>query len=424
MRIVRRGASAAVACLLIAGAAVTSNALASPLPPPPELWVMDGDGTGQRRVATDVPGYYSYGRGAWSPDSRRLVVDGIVIVDIATGEATQLTTGRYPAWSPTGDLIVFSDVTSTETTYDEKLYVINADGTGRRLLVDTARLDSSPSWSPDGTTVAFVSGPGSGAPGQVYVVRANGSGVTQISTAGSFYQAPEWSPDGTRLVFSTFDHRLYIVNADGTGERPLTDLAYSTDPAWCADGTLYFAGSMTGDDTVGIYRMSPSGVIERVADGTQPDCAPSGKLAFVRRGDIHVMDPTEQGTPNLTTSEGRSDYSPLWAPDGTKIAFISQPHLPPPTVVEQEVSVGLRGHLVVRGRLTPYVGCLEPLRVQRLRATGWTTLEKLDPDAEGNFRARVADRPGFYRVVAPHSHSGFGEYECLRAVSRIVRHRH
>ena len=393
------------------------------MPEPPELWVMDADGTGQRRVAADIAGIYP-ADGAWSPDSTRLVVDGLHVVDVTTGEATSLTSGRGPDWDPTGETIAFSDVTSNETTYDEELYLIDADGTDRRLLVDTERLDSSPEWSPDGSAIAFVSGEGSGAPGQIYVVRRDGTGLARVTTAGSLYVAPEWSPDGTQLVFETFDYRLYVVNADGSGERPLTGFAYSTDPTWCADGTLYFSGAPTSPGPVAIYRLSRSGIPERVVDGTQPDCSPLGRLAFVRDGDVHVLDPDEQGTPNLTASDDRSDFRPLWSPDGRSIAFTSQPNRPRATQVERTVTINLRRHLVVRGQVTPHVNCLEPLKVQRLRSSGWKTLETVYPGSDGAFRARVADRPGFYRVVAPHSFSDFGEHECLRDASRIVRHRH
>ncbi len=399
---------------------------ASPIPPRPELWVMDADGTGQRPLSGQED-HFGYGDGfSWSPDSTRLVVDGLAIFDVASGARTELGggNGRYPDWSPVSDEIVFSQVTSTETSYDEELYVIGSDGSGLRLLVDTPEFDGPSSWSPDGTKVAFISGGRDGERGQVYVVNADGTGLRQLSTVGALYVAPEWSPDGRELVFETFEYKLYQVDADGTDERPVVPYG-SRYATWCPDGTLYFVGDVPAEP--GPFIQSRRGdQVAIVTRGYSPDCGPFGKLAFSRADDIHVLQPGEAGTPNLTDSEDRSDTSSAWSPDGTKIAFSSTPHLPPPTRVEPSLTLSLRKHLTVRGRLiVPDEGfCLSKVRVQKLRQDGWTTVEKISPDRDGGLGARIPDRAGFYRLVAPHRYTVHGTHECLRAVSNIDRHRH
>ncbi len=384
---------------------------------------MDADGTGQRQL-TDQDDSFGYGSGfSWSPDSTRLVTDGLTIFEVATGARTHLVEGRYPDWSPVSDEIVFSQPTSTETSYDEELYVIRSDGSGLRLLADTDQFDGPASWSADGTKVAFVSGGRDGQKAQVFVVNADGSGLRQLSTQGALYIAPEWSPDGRQLVFETFDSELYQVDVDGTDERSVVGYG-SRHPTWCPDGTLYFVGDIPAERGPFIQSMR-GGVTNTVTRGYDPDCSPSGKLAFSRGSDIHVLQPGETGAPDLTNSEDRTDSSPSWSPDGTKIAFSSTPHLPPPVAVERSLRLSLRKHLLVRGRLiAEETSCLSKVRVQKLREQGWTTIEKVAPRRYGDLRARIPDRPGFYRLLAPRRHSVWGTYECLRAISNIVRHRH
>jgi Tol biopolymer transport system component len=414
--------------LLIFGSwATMSWAWASPIPPSPELWVMASDGTDQRVLADSGDGFYGYGPdSSWSPDSGRMVSSGLFVIDVETGALTDLGSGRGPNWSPVGDQIVFSDTTSTQSFYDERLYVIDADGSDRRLLVDTGKLDSNAVWSPDGSKIAFVSGPGSGEEGQVFVVNADGTGLRQLTTAGSLYVPPEWSPDGNQLVFGTFGYVLYMLNVDGTDEQSL-GAAHSSQPTWCPDGTLYFAGRSTDQDELGVYAVNAPGDFEFVVKGSYPDCSPAGRLAFTSsNGDIHIVDPGEAGTSNLTASDGRWDSSAKWSPDGTKITFTSTANFPESTKVERKLTLSLRKHLVASGRLTleSDSDCYTRIKLQRLAGGGWKTVKRVSSGFDQEFRVRIPDRAGVYRAVAPRRVSIFGEWECLRAVSGITRHRH
>jgi Tol biopolymer transport system component len=424
MRRVSMSVPTRVAIVGLVLASLMPGAGASPVMPPPELWVMDPDGTSQERL-TDLD--WS-GEPRWAPDSTRLVVstvNGLRVVDAHTGEMTDITSGRDPDWAPTDETIVFSEPASTENTYDEQIYLVQADGSERRLLVDTDSLDTHPSWSPDGEEIAFVSGPGSGSPGRLHVVGRDGEGLRAIGSAAALYVRPAWSPDGLRLAFATFDYRLRLIDADGGNEHEVPGFENSSSPTWCPDGTLYFSGWPTHQSPPGIYRYSPEGLSQFVIAGGDPDCGPDGQLAYSYRGDIHRLDPGELGTPNLTNSEERSESAPAWSPDGEKIAYANQLDIPDPIVVERSVTLRLRGHLVASGRLTSAEeSCVTLLKLQRLGDDGWQTLEKFTPEQDGRYRIAVRDRAGFYRVRAPRRYTIWGTWECSAAESSIARHRH
>ena len=109
-----------------------------------------------------------------------------------------------------------------------RLFVMNADGTDNRQLTeggsDTAD-DLSPSWSPDGTRIAFSSSRPGGFP-QIFVVAPDGSAMKRLTNGDQIDGNPSWSPDGTRIAFdrccTAGSADIWTVNADGSGETDLT----------------------------------------------------------------------------------------------------------------------------------------------------------------------------------------------------------
>ena len=99
------------------------------------------------------------------------------------------TINRDPAWSANGKKLAFIGY-HPNTVLGDELYVISADGSGRVRLTSDAGTKRSPSWSPDGTRIAYEKD-------GIQIARADGSGTTFL-VAGV---RPSWSPDGTELVF-------------------------------------------------------------------------------------------------------------------------------------------------------------------------------------------------------------------------------
>jgi hypothetical protein len=158
-----------------------------------------------------------------------------------------------------------------------EIYVMNADGSGQTRLTNYPSLDVYPSWSPDGTKIAFVRD------SYIFVMDPFGFGQKKLGD-GVVGWFPDWSPDGTKIAFhklsspASVTNEIYVVNADGSGLKNISNdpaLDYSV-PSWSPDGTKIAFHRAPNDESGEIHLMNAdgSGKTGALAIGFDPDFGP------------------------------------------------------------------------------------------------------------------------------------------------------
>lgn len=212
-----------------------------------DIFVMRADGSGKALVTDEreIPGKAEGDDSdpAFSPDGRRIafVRDGsrvsydygnIFRIGVDGRNPTRIGYGVYHprslAWSPDGSTIAYSD---RSDSYEPEEYVVTMrpDGSDQRYHTE----GRAPDWSPDGSRMVFA---GYYASGIIYGMDASGTAGDPLITNQADADNPAYSPGGGKIVFESDldgDYDLYVMDADGTDVRQLTDLAGDEqDPDW------------------------------------------------------------------------------------------------------------------------------------------------------------------------------------------------
>ena len=265
------------------------------------------------------------------PDLRISQAGAGYTLTASTSGLPSVTTAAFDVVTPGPGRIAFQ----SDRDGIAQIYTMNGDGSNVVRLTTGTASAGEPAWSPDGLTIAFVTGVTDFG---IYTMNFDGSAVTAVVTGGNLFypRSPTWSPDGSRLAgfipgaIRSFPPTIVVVNSDGSGRVNL--VPPGGYPAWSPAGRIAFRCAGVNP---GICVMNPdgTGLTHLTSDGESslPAWAPDGtKIAFVRysatASEVLVMNADGSGVMQLTHDQapvGVLGGRPAWSPDGTKIAFAS-----------------------------------------------------------------------------------------------------
>ena len=212
-----------------------------------------------------------------------------------------------------------------------RLFVADADGFNPKEILTSRKPVMSPSWSFDGSQIAYVSFE-RGTPA-IYVQNIFTGQKRMVSSRKGINGAPSWSPDGRKLALSLSldgNPEVYILSlGNGAFKRLTNSRAIDTEPNWTEDGrSIIFTSDRGGRPQ--LYEIPANGGrSKRVTfDGSYNSAADvvGKKIAFVRRVSgafrIAVMERGRRGT--NVVSDGRFDESPSLAPNATMVVYATQ----------------------------------------------------------------------------------------------------
>jgi len=196
--------------------------------------------TGQRELVGDFPGMTFAPR--FSPDGQKVVMsllrdDGnsnIFAMDLRSRTTTRLTNSSAidtsPSYSPDGSQIVFT----SDRGGRAQIYIMNGDGSGQTRISFGDGIYSTPVWSPRGDLIAYTKQ--SGGEFQIGVMKTDGSGERILST-GFQQEGPTWAPNGRVLMFfreaaGSGGPRLHSIDLTGRNEQTVPTANFASDPAW------------------------------------------------------------------------------------------------------------------------------------------------------------------------------------------------
>jgi TolB protein len=215
-----------------------------------------------------------------------------------------------------------------------QICVMDADGANITVLTDSEGDDTTPTWSPDGEHIAFVSTRDGNR--EIYVMENNGSHQVNLTNHPADDWMPSWSPDGQRIAFVSYrdgNWEIYVMGADGSDVTRLTeDETDDWTPSWSPD-MAEIAFCSTRDGNWEIYVMDSTGSPPiRLTEHPENDIAPTWSsdgqwIAFESTRDgnseIYVMDRNGEQLRNLSNEPMADDHGPSWSPDGSRIVFYS-----------------------------------------------------------------------------------------------------
>ena len=238
---------------------------------------------GEAMQLTDPDAGWTYGTPAWSPEGDKIafysdeggtediwVMSPADLQPIRRRLTRSIAVEHNPAWSPFGDMIAFQSFTE-DGLWD--IWVVDIDSGEATQITSDENSDMNPTWSPDGTSIAFDSD--RDGDGEIFLIAnipqvLTGTEPERIQLTDNDWEDmhPDWSPDGSRIVFQSSrrgNWDLFMVDIDGENMGIIVESpADEIEPDWSPDRKRVLFSTNESGDHYEIYSVDWPEVSERV----------------------------------------------------------------------------------------------------------------------------------------------------------------